>query len=160
MLTSRLTRKTAALRAKMAKQRGKVKMFDRGGDIAELKKLCKKETGLDAPRQPESGLGAFLEQQPKARGESNGARLTQSMPFKLHKPGCRHGITQLSHLWPRYGRLGRWTRQNTLCCVAGCLLANWCAQRIKEETAFAVSILVLLSIPCLWGHSHPCGPTR
>ena len=28
--------KTKALRVKMAKQRGKVKMFDRGGDIAEL----------------------------------------------------------------------------------------------------------------------------
>mgnify|MGYP004069748539 CR=1 FL=1 len=46
-------KKTKALRVKMAKQRGKVKMFDRGGDIAELKKRCKKETGLDAPRQPE-----------------------------------------------------------------------------------------------------------
>ena len=31
-----------ALRAKMAKQRGKVKMFDRGGDIAELKQRCKR----------------------------------------------------------------------------------------------------------------------
>ena len=36
-------KKTTALRAKMAKQRGKVKMFDRGGDIAELKKRCKKK---------------------------------------------------------------------------------------------------------------------
>jgi N-methylhydantoinase B len=43
---------TQALRAKMAKQRGKTKLFDMGGSIPELKKACKKETGLDAPRQP------------------------------------------------------------------------------------------------------------
>ncbi len=46
-------KKTKTLRAKMAKQRGNVKMFERGGDIAELKKRCKKEIGLDASRQPE-----------------------------------------------------------------------------------------------------------
>ena len=69
-------KKTKALRAKMAKQRGKVKMFDRGGDIAELKKRCKKETGLDAPRQPEFQAWAlkFLEQQPKATGRIKMAR--------------------------------------------------------------------------------------
>jgi N-methylhydantoinase B len=37
----------------MAKKRGKVPMFDRGGDIATLKKQCLKETGLEPPRQPE-----------------------------------------------------------------------------------------------------------
>jgi len=63
-------KKTKTLRARMAKQRGKVKMFDRGGDIAELKKRCKKETGLDAPRQPEFQAWAlkYLEEQPKAKG--------------------------------------------------------------------------------------------
>jgi len=51
-------------------------MFDRGGDIAELKKRCKKETGLDAPRQPEFQAWAlkFLEQQPKAKGRIKMAR--------------------------------------------------------------------------------------
>jgi len=69
-------KKTKALRAKMAKQRGKVKMFDRGGDIAELKKRCKKETGLDAPRQPEFQAWAlkFLEEQPKPKGRIKMAR--------------------------------------------------------------------------------------
>ena len=69
-------KKTAALRAKMAKQRGKVKMFDRGGEIAELKKRCKKETGLEPPRQPEFQAWAlkFLEQQPKAKGRIKMAR--------------------------------------------------------------------------------------
>ncbi len=36
----------------MAKKRGKTKLFDFGGTIAELKKACKKETGMDAPKQP------------------------------------------------------------------------------------------------------------
>ena len=69
-------KKTKTLRAKMAKQRGKVKMFDRGGDIAELKKRCKKETGLDAPRQPEFQAWAlkFLEEQPKPKGRIKMAR--------------------------------------------------------------------------------------
>jgi N-methylhydantoinase B len=69
-------KKTTALRAKMAKQRGKVKMFDRGGEIAELKKRCKKETGLEPPRQPEFQAWAlkFLEQQPKAKGRIKMAR--------------------------------------------------------------------------------------
>ena len=73
----------------MAKQRGKVKMFDRGGDIAELKKRCKKETGLDAPRQPEFQAWAlkFLEQQPKA-DESKMARVADSVECLLiRKPG-------------------------------------------------------------------------
>ena len=69
-------KKTKALRARMTKQRGKVKMFDRGGDIAELKKRCKKETGLDAPRQPEFQAWAlkYLEDQPKVKGRVKVAR--------------------------------------------------------------------------------------
>ena len=79
VMTADLTvdeKKTKVLRARMAKSRGKVKMFDRGGDIAELKKRCKKETGLDAPRQPEFQAWAlkFLEQQPKAKGRVKMAR--------------------------------------------------------------------------------------
>ena len=52
-------------------------MFDRGGDIAELKKRCKKGIGLDAPRQPEFQLAwalKFLEDQPKPKGRINMAR--------------------------------------------------------------------------------------
>ena len=69
-------KKTKTLRARMTKQRGKVKMFDRGGDIAELKKRCKKETGLDAPRQPEFQAWAlkYLEDQPKVKGRVKVAR--------------------------------------------------------------------------------------
>lgn len=43
---------TKALRKKMAKTRGKVKVFDYGPDIETLRKNCKKETGLPAPIQP------------------------------------------------------------------------------------------------------------
>ncbi len=43
---------TTALRARMAKKRGKTKLFDFGGTIPELKKACKKETGLEPPKQP------------------------------------------------------------------------------------------------------------
>jgi N-methylhydantoinase B len=43
---------TTTLRAKMAKKRGKTKLFDFGGTIAELKKNCRKETGLEAPATP------------------------------------------------------------------------------------------------------------
>ncbi|MGB1439682.1 MAG: hydantoinase B/oxoprolinase family protein, partial [Luminiphilus sp.] len=46
-------KRTATLRKKMADKRGKVPMFDRGGDIDTLKKRCLKETGLEPPRQPE-----------------------------------------------------------------------------------------------------------
>ena len=46
-------KRTETLRARMAQKRGKVPMFDRGGDIATLKKRCFKETGLQQPRQPE-----------------------------------------------------------------------------------------------------------
>ena len=44
---------TETLRAKMAKARRKVKMFDFGGTVNELKKVCKRETGLEPPRPPE-----------------------------------------------------------------------------------------------------------
>jgi N-methylhydantoinase B len=43
---------TKALRAKLAKKRGKTKLFDFGGSVAELKKNCLKETGLPAPATP------------------------------------------------------------------------------------------------------------
>ncbi len=44
---------TKALRAQMAKERGKVKLFDRGFDtIDELKARCKAETGLEPPAAP------------------------------------------------------------------------------------------------------------
>ena len=46
-------KRTEALRKKMAKARGKPKMFDFGGPIKELKQRCKRETGLAPPRQPE-----------------------------------------------------------------------------------------------------------
>jgi N-methylhydantoinase B len=36
----------------MAKKRGKTKVFDFGGTIPELKKRCKRETGLEAPEAP------------------------------------------------------------------------------------------------------------
>lgn len=42
-----------ALRRRMAKKRGKPKLFDFGGSIEELKKRCKKETGLAPPKEPE-----------------------------------------------------------------------------------------------------------
>ena len=69
-------KKTKTLRAKMAKQHGKVKMFDRGGDIAEFKKRCKREIWLDAPCQPEVQAWAlkFLEEQPKSKGRIKMAR--------------------------------------------------------------------------------------
>jgi N-methylhydantoinase B len=45
---------TAALRAEMAKARGKVKLFDRGfTSIDELKSRCEAETSLPAPKTPE-----------------------------------------------------------------------------------------------------------
>ncbi|MCC5867198.1 MAG: hydantoinase B/oxoprolinase family protein [Gammaproteobacteria bacterium] len=44
---------TKELRAKMAKERGKTKLFDYGGTIEELKARCKAETGLEPPAAPE-----------------------------------------------------------------------------------------------------------
>ena len=41
------------MRSKMAKQRGAVKLFDRGFEsIDELKSRCLEETGLPPPEQP------------------------------------------------------------------------------------------------------------
>jgi N-methylhydantoinase B len=36
----------------MAKKRGRTKLFDFGGTIEELRKRCKKETGMEPPEQP------------------------------------------------------------------------------------------------------------
>jgi N-methylhydantoinase B len=36
----------------MAKKRGRTKLFDFGGTIEELRKRCKKETGMEPPVQP------------------------------------------------------------------------------------------------------------
>ncbi|TDI65648.1 MAG: hydantoinase B/oxoprolinase family protein [Alphaproteobacteria bacterium] len=44
---------TVALRDKLAKQRGDVKLFDFGGTVEELKARCKEETGLEPPKTPE-----------------------------------------------------------------------------------------------------------
>ena len=45
---------TRALRARMAQERGAVKLFDRGfASIDELKGRCKAETGLEPPVQPQ-----------------------------------------------------------------------------------------------------------
>jgi len=46
-------KKTSSLRARMAKKRGATRLFDKGGTIEELKKRCKRETGMNPPRQPE-----------------------------------------------------------------------------------------------------------
>lgn len=43
---------TKTLRRKMAKARGEIKVFDYGPDIETLRKNCKKETGLPAPKAP------------------------------------------------------------------------------------------------------------
>lgn len=53
-----------ALRARMAKERGAVKLFDRGFDsIDELKSRCLAETGLPPPEYPK-----FSKWAPKAAG--------------------------------------------------------------------------------------------
>ena len=46
------TKATDALRKKMKAKRGETTLFNRGGAIDDLKKKCKKETGLPAPTQP------------------------------------------------------------------------------------------------------------
>ncbi|MEE8258519.1 MAG: hydantoinase B/oxoprolinase family protein [Sphingomonadales bacterium] len=43
---------TEALRNEMAAKRGKIEVFDFGPDIEDLRKSCKKDTGLPAPVQP------------------------------------------------------------------------------------------------------------
>jgi N-methylhydantoinase B len=45
---------TAALRKRMAADRGVKQLFDRGFEtIDELKARCKEETGLEPPQQPQ-----------------------------------------------------------------------------------------------------------
>jgi N-methylhydantoinase B len=44
---------TVALRAKMASERGDVKLFDFGGTIEEIKARSMQETNLPAPQTPE-----------------------------------------------------------------------------------------------------------
>jgi N-methylhydantoinase B len=45
---------TAALRKRMASERGEKKLFDRGFDTIEnLKARCREETGLEPPQQPQ-----------------------------------------------------------------------------------------------------------
>ncbi len=45
---------TAALRSRMAKERGQVPLFDRGfANIDELKSRCQSETGLPPPAAPQ-----------------------------------------------------------------------------------------------------------
>jgi N-methylhydantoinase B len=43
---------TVALRAKLTKERGEIKLFNFGGTIAELKARCKAETSFDPPAAP------------------------------------------------------------------------------------------------------------
>jgi len=45
-------KKTSALRSRLRKKRGKAEIFNFGGEIDELKKRCRRETGLPAPEQP------------------------------------------------------------------------------------------------------------
>jgi len=52
----------------MAKKRGKTKLFDFGGTIPELKKACKKETGLEPPKTPVFQTWA----KPRAEGSKAG----------------------------------------------------------------------------------------
>ncbi len=49
---------TGTLRADMAAQRGEPPLFDKGGEIAELKARCKAETGFEPPRAPVFTVGA------------------------------------------------------------------------------------------------------
>ncbi len=44
---------TEALRARMAKERGEIKLFDFGGTIEELKARCREETGMEPPATPQ-----------------------------------------------------------------------------------------------------------
>ena len=65
-------KKTTALRARLSKKRGRTKLFDKGGTIPELKKRCKKETGLEPPATPEFQtwfLDAEQKSKPKAKAK-------------------------------------------------------------------------------------------
>ena len=63
--------KTASLRARMAKKRGKTKLFDFGGTIDDLKKRCRRETGLAPPEQPVFQTW-FVEKTPKTKARKSG----------------------------------------------------------------------------------------
>ena len=75
-------KQTTALRKKMAKSRGKPKMFDFGGKIKDLKKNCKRETGHPAPKQPEFQTW-FLEKPKKAK--SSAKKKSDAKPKKAAK---------------------------------------------------------------------------
>ena len=63
------TAATKTLRSKMRKARGRTKLFDYGGTIPELKKRCKRETGLAPPAQPEFQAWAKVEAVAKKTGK-------------------------------------------------------------------------------------------
>lgn len=58
---------TRVLRARLAKKRGKIQIFNFGGTVKELKKRCKAETGLPPPKQPEFPRWVKLEKRGSAR---------------------------------------------------------------------------------------------
>lgn len=62
-------KRTAALRKRMAAKRGELPLFDFGGTVEELKKRCKKETGLPAPERPrfQTWVTADLDGKPRRR---------------------------------------------------------------------------------------------
>jgi len=85
-------KRTETLRARMAKKRGKVPMFDRGGDIATLKKRCLKETGLEPPRQPEFQAWALkLLEGGKAEG-SGSVKVSRSASKKTAKKTAKKAV--------------------------------------------------------------------
>ena len=59
-------------------------MFDRGGDIATLKKQCLKETGLEPPRQPEFQTWALkaLKALEGGAGKGGSVKVKRSAPKK------------------------------------------------------------------------------
>ena len=80
-------KKTATLRAQMAKKRGKkLPLFDKGGTIEELKKRCKKETGMEPPETPVFQTwfldAAKAKAKPKARKKTAAKKATASAKKK------------------------------------------------------------------------------
>jgi N-methylhydantoinase B len=67
-------KKTKALRARMAKKRGATQLFDKGGTIEELKKRCKRETGLNPPRQPEFKTWVKADNRAQAKKKKGGRK--------------------------------------------------------------------------------------
>lgn len=65
------TKATETVRAEMARQRGKVPLFNFGGTIAELKARCKEETGFAPPETPT--FAAWVQaRQGRSGGRDNG----------------------------------------------------------------------------------------